>query len=84
MLGGLFDQHGQSLRHNIKLKDARYYDNELDKVSFVNLYPFLPSHFDILLQLLGVLAKSTGGIGLRSVIKVVQDILVEGSKMIAQ
>lgn len=77
-LGGLFDQHGQSLRHNIKLKDARYYDNELDKVSFVNLYPFLPSHFDILLQLLGVLAKSTGGIGLRSAIKVVQDILVEG------
>jgi formaldehyde-activating enzyme involved in methanogenesis len=30
--------------------------------------------------LLGALAKSTGGIGLRSAIKVVQDILVEGSE----
>jgi hypothetical protein len=36
-------------------------------------------HFDILLHLLGALAKSTGGIGLRSAIKVFQDILVEGT-----
>ena len=41
---------------------------------FINLYPFLPAHFDILLHLLGALAKSTGGIGLRSAIKVIQDI----------
>ena len=40
--------------------------------------PFLPAHFDILLHLLGALAKSTGGIGLRSAIKVMQDILIEG------
>lgn len=33
----------------------------------------------ILLHLLGALAKSTGGIGLRSAIKVVQDILIEGA-----
>ena len=39
----------------------------------------MPAHFDILLHLLGSLAKSTGGIGLRSAIKVVQDILVEGT-----
>ena len=39
----------------------------------------MPAHFDILLHLLGALAKSTGGIGLRSAIKVIQDILVEGS-----
>ena len=30
------------------------------------------------MQLLGALAKSTGGIGLRSAIKVIQDILIEG------
>ena len=48
--------------------------------SFINLYPFLPAHFDILLHLLGALAKSTGGIGLRSAIKVIQDILVKGLK----
>ncbi|GFH62752.1 MAG: BREX system P-loop protein [Candidatus Desulfovibrio kirbyi] len=74
----MFDSSGQSLRHNTKLHDARYYDSDFDKSSFVKLYPFLPAHFDILLHLLGALAKSTGGIGLRSAIKVIQDILVEG------
>lgn len=77
-LEGLFDKHGQALRHNTKLQDARYYDSDFDKTAFVNLYPFLPAHFEILLHLLGALAKSTGGIGLRSAIKVIQDILVEG------
>lgn len=78
-LEGLFDKFGQALRHNTKLQDARYYDSDFDKTTFVNLYPFLPAHFDILLHLLGALAKSTGGIGLRSAIKVIQDILVEGT-----
>lgn len=77
-LGKLFDAHGQGLRHNTKLQDAKYYDADFSKETFVNLYPFLPAHFDILLHLLGALAKSTGGIGLRSAIKVIQDILVEG------
>jgi len=74
----LFERFGPILRHNTKLQDARYYDSDFDKTTFVNLYPFLPAHFDILLHLLGALAKSTGGIGLRSAIKVIQDILVEG------
>jgi hypothetical protein len=77
-LEGLFDKFGQALRHNTKLQDARYYDSDFEKNTFVNLYPFLPAHFEILLHLLGALAKSTGGIGLRSAIKVIQDILVEG------
>jgi hypothetical protein len=77
-LGALFDQHGQALRHNTKLQDARYYDADFDRTTFTNLYPFLPAHFDVLLHLLGALAKSTGGVGLRSAIKVIQDILVEG------
>ena len=74
-LGRLFDTHGQALRHNIKLQDAKFYDADFSRESFVNLYPFLPAHFDILLHLLGALAKSTGGIGLRSAIKVIQDVL---------
>jgi len=78
-LGTLFEKHGQELRHNTKLEDAKYYDADFDKAAFTNLYPFLPAHFDILLHLLGALAKSTGGIGLRSAIKVIQDILIEGN-----
>jgi hypothetical protein len=84
-LGKLFDAHGQALRHNTKLQDAKYYDAAFSRESFINLYPFLPAHFDILLHLLGALAKSTGGIGLRSAIKVIQDILKGegGSKAMA-
>ena len=74
-LGQLFDAHGQGLRHHTKLEDAKFYDADFSRESFINLYPFLPAHFDILLHLLGALAKSTGGIGLRSAIKVVQDVL---------
>ncbi len=77
-LAKLFDAHGQALRHNTKLQDAKFYDADFSRETFINLYPFLPAHFDILLHLLGALAKSTGGIGLRSAIKVIQDILVEG------
>ena len=77
-LGSLFDQYGQQLRQNAKLVDARVYGADFDRKTFIDLYPFLPAHFDILLHLLGALAKSTGGIGLRSAIKVVQDILIDG------
>ncbi|HNT54852.1 MAG TPA: BREX system P-loop protein BrxC, partial [Anaerolineaceae bacterium] len=73
-----FEQYGPELRHNTKLQNAKYYNADFDKQVFTNLYPFLPAQFDILLQLLGALARWTGGIGLRSAIKVVQDILIEG------
>ena len=56
-LGKLFDQNGQALRHATKLEDARVYEADFDKESFVNLYPFLPAHFEVLLTLLGQLAK---------------------------
>jgi hypothetical protein len=79
LLNDKFEKNGQMLRHNTKLQDAKYYDSDFNKKTFTNLYPFLPAHFDILLHLLGALAKSTGGIGLRSAIKVVQDILIEGT-----
>ena len=76
-VGALFDQHGQALRHHTKLEDARAFGADFDRKTFVDLYPFLPAHFDILLHLLGALARSTGGIGLRSAIKVIQDILID-------
>lgn len=81
-LGALFDQHGQALRHHTKLEDARAYGADFDRQAFIDLYPFLPAHFDILLHLLGALARSTGGVGLRSAIKVIQDVLIdaEGGK----
>lgn len=79
LLGKLFETNGQALRANTKLTGAKYYDDGFDNVSFTNLYPFLPAHFEILLRLLGALAKSTGGVGLRSAIKVLQDILIEGA-----
>lgn len=77
VLGELYDRHGQALRHNTRLQGAAQYGSDFDRATFINLYPFLPAHFGLLLNLLSALAKSTGGIGLRSAIKVIQDILVE-------
>ncbi len=76
-LNKLFDQYGASLRTATQLADAGVYETDLTKKLFVELYPFLPAHFEILLQLLGRLAKKTGGLGLRSAIKVVQEVLIE-------
>ena len=75
-LEDLYSMHGPRLQHNTKLKDAGVYSTDLDEQSFVSLYPFLPGHFDLLLNLLSQLAKSTSGIGLRSAIKVIQDVLI--------
>jgi len=75
-LDALYDQFGQQLRFNTQLHNTRYYQRDLDKQAFSQLYPFLPQHFDILLELLGRLAKTMGGMGLRSAIKVIQDVLI--------
>jgi len=79
-LNSLFDAFGPQLRVATDLKNAAYYRSELTKEVFCRYYPFLPHHFDILLQLLARLARSRGGIGLRSAIKVIQDILVDPSQ----
>lgn len=76
-LDSLFAERGPSIRTATQLRDAQYYDSQLDKTLFRDLYPFLPSHFEILLQLLGKLARRTGGLGLRSAIKVLQDMLLD-------
>lgn len=76
-LGKQFDTSGPSLRTCTQLKDGGVYETELGRKTFIDLYPFLPAHFEILLQLLGRLARKTGGLGLRSAIKVVQEVLVD-------
>lgn len=78
-LGTIYEAHGASLRTSTQLKDGGVYETDLSKKIFNELYPFLPAHFEILLQLLGRLARKTGGLGLRSAIKVLQEVLVERS-----
>ncbi|MCS5488898.1 BREX system P-loop protein BrxC [Algoriphagus limi] len=79
-LRNLYKADGEKLRHYTKLEKCErtmYVKDELDEKLFINLYPFLPQHFEIIISLLGRLAKITGGVGLRSAIKVIQDILTE-------
>ncbi len=78
-LEGLFAAHGEKLGHMTRITGARGYGAVTEKSEFVDLYPFLPHHFDLLLRVLGRLAKATGGVGLRSAIKVVQDTLIESN-----
>jgi len=80
-LNRLFDKHGQQLRYATQLTGTRYYKGEVRKEVFTQFYPFLPHHFDILFELLTRLAKTSGGIGLRSAIKVIQDVLIDQSKL---
>jgi hypothetical protein len=54
--------------------------NELNPDLFAQMYPFLPVHFDVVMALIRRLARRTGGTGLRSAIRVVQDLLVDVSK----
>lgn len=80
-LHSLFEKYGPQLRHATQLKETRYYKAELTKEAFFSFYPFLPHHFDILFELLARLAKTSGGVGLRSAIKVIQDVLIDQSKL---
>ena len=57
--------------------DRSIYIRPLDDEKFADLYPFLPVHIDILMALLQKLASRTGGVGLRSVIRLIRDILVD-------
>jgi hypothetical protein len=52
----------------------------LDPTTFARLYPLLPTRFDLVLDLIRALARRTGGAGLRSAIRLVQDLLVDASK----
>jgi hypothetical protein len=77
----IYARTGEMLRLNTRLEQVErtIYKTDLDEKSFIDLYPFLPHHFNLLLSLLQRLAKKTGGIGLRSAIRVIQDVLTENS-----
>jgi hypothetical protein len=74
----LWATHFAGFRLATSLENAGDLQRELQEKDFVDLYPFLPSTFEILVLLLGRLAKKTGGTGLRSAIKVVQEIMTSG------
>ena len=77
----LFDANGAALQHHTKLARTRLFSGDLDKDSFRRLYPFLPQHFNILLEMLSSLAKSKrGDTSLRSAIKIIQDVLVDPNR----
>lgn len=75
----LFHNNEQALKlgTNLEVQPRSIYNQVLDEDNFSNLYPFQPVHIDILLSLLQKLASRTGGVGLRSVIRLIRDILVD-------
>jgi predicted Fe-S protein YdhL (DUF1289 family) len=79
LLQSLFKQKEGAILHATQLKNTKLFQSTLTADAFVKLYPFLPQHFSLLMELLRSLARSTGGIGLRSAIKVIQDVLVDVS-----
>lgn len=80
-LKALFKEHGQSTVTHTRLSGTVLFKGDPDTNTFVRLYPFLPQHFDLLLELIRTLARSTGGIGLRSAIRVIQDVLVDKTRV---
>lgn len=81
-LAALYKEHGQSTVTHTRLTGTALFKGDPDAETFVRLYPFLPQHFDLLLELIRTLARSTGGIGLRSAIRVIQDVLVDKSHVL--
>jgi hypothetical protein len=77
LLKQIFSEHSGAITAATQLKNTKHIRTNLDAEEFSRLYPFLPQHFNILMELLRGLARSTGGIGLRSTLKVIQDVLVD-------
>jgi hypothetical protein len=75
-----FGRQGQALVNFTRLTGTSLFKGDPDADTFAKLYPFLPQHFDLLLELIRRLAA--GAMGLRSAIKVIQDLLVDASKVL--
>ncbi|WP_223278078.1 BREX system P-loop protein BrxC [Nostoc sp. 'Peltigera membranacea cyanobiont' 232] len=82
LLKDLFATHGQAVLTHTRLTQTVLYKNDPNATTFAQLYPFLPQHFDLLLELIRTLARSTGGVGLRSAIRVIQDVLIDKSRVL--
>ena len=81
-LKAMFGASGQALITHTRLTGTSLYKTDPDADTFAQFYPFLPQHFDLLMDLIRSLARSTGGIGLRSAIKVIQDVLVDVNRLL--
>lgn len=79
-LTDVFNRNEASIKLETRLTNMErsLYMKPLTGELFTNLYPFLPVHIDILLALLQKLASRSGGSGLRSVIRLIRDLLVDG------
>lgn len=71
----LFNDHGERLLHATQLRDCDRYP-KLDRKSFGEFHPLLPMHFEVLIEAISSLARLHGGIGLRSAIRCVEEILL--------
>lgn len=89
ILKAAFQEHGQRLTHSTKLSgsgcDAF---PALTPSSFVDFYPLLPQQFELLIEAIRSLARTHGGVGLRSAIRCVEEILINnhrgGSPLISE
>jgi hypothetical protein len=75
-----FARHRELLELHSRLEGWPGAHEPLDATTFARLYPLLPTRFDLVLDLIRALARRTGGAGLRSAIRLVQDLLVDASK----
>lgn len=76
-----FRDEGEGLKLHTRVSDFGPNGGpQISADSFAEMYPFLPLHFDVVMALIRRLARRTGGTGLRSAIRVVQDLLVDASQ----
>jgi hypothetical protein len=73
-LRNIFSANEDRLKLCTRLSDCEGYPL-LDETAFVDFYPLLPQQFELLIRTISALAKMHGGIGLRSAIRCVEDIL---------
>jgi hypothetical protein len=71
-----FLTHGAKLNLATRLAGCEGYPT-LDEATFVDFYPLLPQQFELLIRTISALAKMHGGVGLRSAIRCVEDILLD-------
>ena len=77
-LKNLFDASGQALVTHARIQGSREFTNDPTRDDFVRFYPFLSTHFSLLLNTVRALARAGhGALGLRSAIRLVQDVLVQ-------
>jgi hypothetical protein len=79
----MFREDGEVLRLQTRVEGfGSATTHEPDGDVFARMYPFLPLHFDVVMALIRRLARRTGGTGLRSAIRVVQDLLVDATRVL--